>query len=63
MVSQVLVEEVMAVDDVSEAGRDEIGHWYYHVPCAGVKYYSFEQKPSSDEQVDPWSLDFLTAGL
>ena len=23
----------------------EVAHWFYGVPCAGVKYYSFHRRP------------------
>jgi hypothetical protein len=23
----------------------EVAHWFYGVPCAGVKYYSFQRRP------------------
>ena len=42
------VEAILEEAEQSQAeSQSETGHWYYRVPCAGVRYYSFEAgKPS-----------------
>ena len=63
MVTVVLAEEVREGDVESEPGHLEVTQWHYQVPCAGVRYYSYEPTPSSPAEVDPWELDGLTARI
>ena len=41
-----LTKEVETILEEAEQPQAEsqpaTGHWYYRVPCAGVRYYSFE---------------------
>jgi len=59
MVTLVSAEEVMEVEVESEIGHTEVARWHYFVPCAGVRYYSYEQALSPVEETDPWALDEL----
>ena len=60
MVTLVLAEEVQDVEGDSETGQNEVAQWQYYVPCAGVRYYSYEQASSPVEETDPWAIDELT---
>jgi len=53
-------EEVMEVEVELEIGQTEVAQWHYFVPCAGVRYYSYEQALSPVEETEPWALDELT---
>ena len=57
MVTLVSAEEVMEVEVESEIGQTEVAQWHYFVPCAGVRYCSYEQALSPVEETDPWALD------
>ena len=41
-----LTKEVETILEEAERSRaesqSETGHWYYRIPCAGVRYYSFD---------------------
>ncbi len=40
-----LVKELAEI--VEESERDpELAHWYHFVPCAGVRYYTYDKSPS-----------------
>ena len=53
LVSAEIVQEVEAEPAIREA---ETMQWHYHVPCAGVRYYSYGPIQSPAEEPDPWSL-------
>ena len=37
------VETILEEAERSRAeSQSETGHWYYRIPCAGVRYYSFD---------------------
>ena len=61
MVTVVLAEEVRESEIESEPRHLEVTQWHYQVPCAGVRYYSYEQ--ATPAEVDPRELDGLTARL
>ena len=72
MVTLVLVDEVedlALVEEFEETERDleldqiETASWSYRMPCAGVRYYSYQQDPSPEEQIDPWAIDALTSRI
>ena len=56
MVTIVLTEDVQEVEVEPDNGRVNAVQWHYHIPCAGVKYYSFEPPPPSVDEIDPWAL-------
>ena len=38
-----LIDLVLGVEDREEANNgSKAAHWFYQVPCAGVRYYSYE---------------------
>ncbi len=39
-------EEVTQVPLESDSKDEEVAHWFYSVPCAGVTYYAFEKRPN-----------------
>ena len=61
MVSQVLAEvvahgllhEAKEVEGEPETGQIEVANWQYLMPCAGVKYYSYEQEVSPTAELEP----------
>jgi hypothetical protein len=59
MVTLVSAEEVHEVEVEPEISPVETMQWHYHVPCAGVRYYSFEPARPPVEESDPWALDEL----
>ena len=61
MVTVVLAEEVREGEVEPAPGQLEVTQWHYQVPCAGVRYYSYEQ--AAPAEVDPWELDGLTARI
>ena len=61
MVTLVLAEEVEEEVRESAISQVEVGHWYYYVPCAGVRYYIYKREPGTGNEIDPWALDGLTA--
>jgi len=65
MVTLVLAEEdqEVAVEFDSGISQIEVAQWHYHVPCAGVRYYTYDQQASPVEEIDPWALDAVTARL
>lgn len=50
-----IVSEVLDQSDIKDEAvvdnGEEVAHWFYGVPCAGVKYYSFEKRPAPPAQV------------
>ena len=42
--AQVAVQVEMDTKDAAPVAV-EVAHWFYGVPCAGVKYYSFQRRP------------------
>ena len=38
-----LAEIVARAEDVTEGVIPELAHWYYRVPCPGVRYYSYHE--------------------
>ena len=59
MVTLVSAEGVQEVEVESEIDHVKTMQWHYRVPCAGVKYYSFEPVRSPVEESDPWALGEL----
>ncbi len=41
-----LSEIVAEKEKVSEERSMEVAPWFYFVPCAGVRYYSYKEWPS-----------------
>ena len=61
MVTLVTADEVREVEVESEIGEVETNHWHYYVPCAGVRFYTFEPILSRLAELDPWAIDELTS--
>ena len=59
MLTLVLAEEVQEVEIESEISQIEIRQWHYSVPCAGVRYYIYQQEPPPAEQPDLWAPDVV----
>jgi hypothetical protein len=40
-----------------EAGAEppEVAYWSYQVPCAGVRYYTFDSRPLLSSRMKRWS--------
>ena len=51
---QSLIHELAGIVEESEKPAKktviEVSPWYYFVPCAGVRYYSYREKPSPVER-------------
>lgn len=45
-----LADIVEEAEQVSEARGMEVAPWFYFVPCAGVRYYSYHESPSPVER-------------
>lgn len=45
IVSEILDQSGIKDEPAAERG-EEVAHWFYGVPSAGVKYYSFENRPT-----------------
>ena len=45
-----LLKELGEIVEHSEA-EPELVHWYHFVPCAGVRYYTYDTAPSPVEPV------------
>ncbi len=56
MATLVLTEEITDVEVVSEPVQAEVALWHYHVPCVGVRYYSYDLALVKEEDTDIWEL-------
>jgi len=56
-------EEVTQVPFESDSKDEKVAHWFYSVPCAGVTYYSFEERPAPPARVNPRASDQTTDRL
>ena len=58
-------EGINKVECVSETNQVEVAVWHYHVPCVGVRYYSYDSAMVSatvnQEEAGTWELDQLVA--
>ena len=52
MATLVSAEEIKEVE--SEISQTDVPQWYYFVPCAGVRVYSYDQALSPLEETDPY---------
>ena len=43
-----IVEEADQIADIDES---RVASWFYRVPCAGVRYYSYQEWPSPVEGI------------
>ena len=46
MVSLKPAEKVTAVPKESDPNEQDVAHWFFYTPCAGVTYYAFEARPT-----------------
>ena len=53
MTTLVLAEEIEEVEAGKEIERIKTVGWSYRMPCAGVRYYTYEPELSPAEQIDP----------
>ena len=53
-------QEVTEVPLQSGLNDEKVAEWFYRVPCAGVTYYSFEERPPRPEKVELQSSDETT---
>ncbi|PKB72556.1 MAG: hypothetical protein BZY75_06265 [SAR202 cluster bacterium Io17-Chloro-G7] len=62
MLTLVMVEEVPEEGNEAESefGQTEVALWHYFVPCAGVRYYCYDQALSPVKDRDPWALNEIT---
>ena len=63
MLTLVSAEVVQELEVAPKIDQVETLLWHYYVPCAGVRYYSFEPILSTVEESDPWALDELTTRI
>ena len=51
---QSLIHELASIIEEAEKPAkktvNEVSPWYYFVPCAGVRYYSYQESPSPVER-------------
>jgi hypothetical protein len=63
MVTLVAEPEVKAVEVQVQPVQAPVNHWYYWVPCVGVKYYVFDygqvQQPNVDHLLTNAFIDWL----
>ena len=55
------IEGINNVEGVSETNQVEVAMWRYHVPCVGMRYYTFDLVLAKEEEADIWKLDQLVA--
>lgn len=53
MVSVQLPEPASPVEEELSRNQSEVEYWSYYVPCAGVKYYAYEDRAAQIESLDP----------
>ena len=63
MVTPVLAEEVQTPKFESEISQIDVHQWHYRVPFPGVRYYGYQQEPSSAGQADLWALDVVPISI
>lgn len=61
MVTLVSAEEATEVEVEPVINQSLVAQWHYQMPCAGVRYYSYEQ--AYPVEADPWELDVLMEWL
>ena len=57
MVTLKPAEKVTAVPKESDLNEEDVAHWFFYTPCAGVTYYSFEARPTRPKKVESLSSD------
>ena len=55
------IEGINNVEGVSDTNQVEVAMWHYHVPCVGMRYYTFDLVLAKEEEADIWKLDQLVA--
>ncbi len=45
MVTVKLTEHLKEAEETSVLDDAEVAHWFFRVPCAGVRYYTYEDGP------------------
>ncbi len=45
MVTVELTEHLKEAEETSVLNDAEVAHWFFRVPCAGVRYYTYEDGP------------------
>ena len=46
-------EKVTEVPKESSLEDGQLVQWFYYTPCAGVTYYTFDQRPARPAPVEP----------
>ena len=62
MVSLRLAEEVTEVGPESDLQDRVCEHWFYSMPCPGVRFYSFDERPTRREIAEPKAMVDTAAG-
>jgi len=63
MVTLKLAEKVAVVSQESDANEKDVAHWFFYTPCAGVRYYSFEERPTQRPRVQPRASGDTEVGI
>ena len=45
MVTVELTEHLKEAEEKSVLNDAEVAHWFFRIPCAGVRYYTYEDGP------------------
>lgn len=61
MTTLVLTEDIRHVETELESSLNDVTLWHYSVPCAGVKYYCYQQVLAAEKDPDSWAADELAA--
>ena len=60
MVSLKPAEKVTEVPKEPGQNEQDVAHWFFYTPCAGVTYYAFEARPTRSKKAESLSSDDTT---
>ena len=63
MVATATKEKTTKVSQEPNPQERQTNHWFSYTPCAGVTYYSFDQRPSRPARVEPIAPALSEAGI
>jgi hypothetical protein len=63
MVSVQLPEQAAPVEEGLDRHQTEVANWSYHMPCPGVKYYAYEDRPVPIEPPGPREASLQKDGV
>ena len=55
-------KQVTEVPRETDPSEEDVAHWFFYTPCAGVTYYSFEPRPARPASVKPQAPEDTKSG-